>query len=316
MSLYGVLTFLFASVACVYFVWIISRFLQPVPGLHDRFSLGSTSSGRARFPRTPARKPPGRAQEVPALRRLGLPGRLPGRDRDLLQAAQRRPHGAPSSWPPSWRRRYKKAFLIVVFFLASAALPLRDELSPDLGLELHGRRAEDVLLTASPSRKTGVTFDTTGSVDDLRGLLRQDAHPGQVHRLSTSSTTSSAGSRASPGTSSRPSLFLVLFFIGAGGGREQWLLFAALAVEILIYIVLMPTNYGGGGGSLANRYFLNIFPLFFFLPAAEARHEAPRRWPGSSPRSSSPRSSSPRSSRRRARPPTPSASPSSVSPSR
>jgi hypothetical protein len=62
-------------------------------------------------------------------------------------------------------------------------------------------------------------------------------------------------------------LFLYLFFRGRrGAGREQWLLFAALTLEILIYIVFMPTNYGGGGGSLANRYFLNIFPLFFFLP--------------------------------------------------
>jgi hypothetical protein len=62
-------------------------------------------------------------------------------------------------------------------------------------------------------------------------------------------------------------LFLFLFFRGRRG-RDDWLLFAALAAEILIYIVLMPTNYGGGGGSVANRYFLNIMPLFFFLPRA------------------------------------------------
>ncbi len=60
-------------------------------------------------------------------------------------------------------------------------------------------------------------------------------------------------------------LGLILFF--AGRRRPAgWLLLAALAGGILIYIVLMPDNYGGGGGTLANRYFLNIYPLFFFLP--------------------------------------------------
>jgi hypothetical protein len=59
--------------------------------------------------------------------------------------------------------------------------------------------------------------------------------------------------------------FLILFFLG----KKQflrWLIFGALLAEILIYIVLMPDNYGGGGGTLTNRYFLNIFPLFLFLP--------------------------------------------------
>jgi hypothetical protein len=63
-------------------------------------------------------------------------------------------------------------------------------------------------------------------------------------------------------------LLLLLFLFTKRPGRqlEQWLVLAALAGEILVYIVLMPDNYGGGGGSLANRYFLNIYPLFIFLP--------------------------------------------------
>ena len=36
--------------------------------------------------------------------------------------------------------------------------------------------------------------------------------------------------------------------------------------RILIYIMLMPDNYGGGGGSLANRYFLNIYPALLLPP--------------------------------------------------
>ncbi|MBD3414335.1 MAG: hypothetical protein GF421_07895 [Candidatus Aminicenantes bacterium] len=60
-------------------------------------------------------------------------------------------------------------------------------------------------------------------------------------------------------------LALMMFFIQ----RKHvfnWLVLAALLGEILIWIILMPDNYAGGGGALANRYFLNIYPFFFFLP--------------------------------------------------
>ena len=58
-------------------------------------------------------------------------------------------------------------------------------------------------------------------------------------------------------------LLLSSCFSSAETGLDDWLILAALAGGILIYIVLMPDNYGGGGGSLANRYFLNIYPFFF-----------------------------------------------------
>jgi len=60
-------------------------------------------------------------------------------------------------------------------------------------------------------------------------------------------------------------LFIILFFIRKKR-PFQWLIFGTLAAEILIYIAIMPDNYAGGGGALANRYFLNIYPLFLFLP--------------------------------------------------
>ena len=67
-------------------------------------------------------------------------------------------------------------------------------------------------------------------------------------------------------------LFLILFFLGKKS-LDRWLILIALAGEIFIYIVLMPDNYGGGGGSLANRYFLNIYPLCLFLPGLKIRHK-------------------------------------------
>ena len=65
-------------------------------------------------------------------------------------------------------------------------------------------------------------------------------------------------------------LALIFFFLGRKT-LDRWLLLAALAGEILIYVILMPDNFGGGGGSLANRYFMGIYPLFFFLPGADLR---------------------------------------------
>ena len=63
-----------------------------------------------------------------------------------------------------------------------------------------------------------------------------------------------------------PALLALILFAFGRKRFEQWLLLAAAAGEILLYVVLMPDNYGGGGGSLANRYFLGIYPFFLFLP--------------------------------------------------
>jgi hypothetical protein len=60
-------------------------------------------------------------------------------------------------------------------------------------------------------------------------------------------------------------LALIIFFLSKRR-LHDWLTLATILGGILIYITLMPDNYGGGGGTLANRYFLNIYPLFLFLP--------------------------------------------------
>ena len=60
-------------------------------------------------------------------------------------------------------------------------------------------------------------------------------------------------------------LFLLLLFFFQKKKPEDWFLLAAIGAAILFYILITPDNYFGGGGSLGNRYFFNIFPLFFFL---------------------------------------------------
>lgn len=60
-------------------------------------------------------------------------------------------------------------------------------------------------------------------------------------------------------------LFLLLLFFFQKKEPEDWFLLAAILAAILFYVLVTPDNYFGGGGSLGNRYFLNVFPLFFFL---------------------------------------------------
>lgn len=62
-----------------------------------------------------------------------------------------------------------------------------------------------------------------------------------------------------------PAVFLLLLFFLQKKRLEDWFLLAGIAAAILCCILLMPDNYFGGGGSLGNRYFLSIYPLFFFL---------------------------------------------------
>lgn len=60
-------------------------------------------------------------------------------------------------------------------------------------------------------------------------------------------------------------LLLGVFAARRDGGR--WLLpLAALAVVASLFLV-MPFNFYGGGGSVSNRYFLPIYPAFWFLAA-------------------------------------------------
>ena len=60
-------------------------------------------------------------------------------------------------------------------------------------------------------------------------------------------------------------LFLLLLFFFQRKKTQDWFLLAAIGTAVLFYVLVTPDNYFGGGGSLGNRYFLNIFPLFFFL---------------------------------------------------
>ncbi len=71
-----------------------------------------------------------------------------------------------------------------------------------------------------------------------------------------------------------PAIMALFLFFARKKQLYQWLVFLTLAGEILIFMVFMPDNYAGGGGALANRYFLSIYPLFFFLAPLRAEIKA------------------------------------------
>lgn len=62
-----------------------------------------------------------------------------------------------------------------------------------------------------------------------------------------------------------PAFFLLVLFVFQKKEIEDWLVLGSIVFSILFYIVVTSDNYFGGGGSLGNRYFLTLFPLFFFL---------------------------------------------------
>ncbi len=63
-----------------------------------------------------------------------------------------------------------------------------------------------------------------------------------------------------------PALFLFIIFFMQKKSAEDWFILTAIIVSILVACILYAADsYFGGSGSLGNRYFLNIFPFFFFL---------------------------------------------------
>jgi hypothetical protein len=267
-SLLGVLTFLFASVAWVYYVWISPDFFNMCLVFTIVF-LWIYKLRAAKLPTVPGEDRPGRIKRF-----------LLSDGSDYLAAFLA--GIATFSKPPNvvlmaplflgavLAKRYKKAVLIVVFFLASAVFlfGMNYVLTADWNF-MGGERK--TFYGKFPFEKEGVTFDTTGWPMTSEGYFSRMLIP--VKFIFFNIFYYFFGRFTGLAWYFFPALlFLYLFFRGRRGvGREQGLLFAALTIEILIYIVLMPTNYGGGGGSLANRYFLNIFPLFFFLPPTVPR---------------------------------------------
>jgi len=58
---------------------------------------------------------------------------------------------------------------------------------------------------------------------------------------------------------------LLAGLLALGRDRGRWALPLAVGVAALGFLVLRPFNFYGGGGAIANRYFLPLYPAFWFL---------------------------------------------------
>ncbi len=64
---------------------------------------------------------------------------------------------------------------------------------------------------------------------------------------------------------------LILFLLVAPPGKERWAIMAAVGVGVAGFIVLRSFNFYGGGASIANRYFLPLYPALWFFPRRRVR---------------------------------------------
>lgn len=62
-----------------------------------------------------------------------------------------------------------------------------------------------------------------------------------------------------------PAFFILILFTLQKKRPDDWLILGAIMFSILFYVIITPSDYMGGGGTLGNRYFMSIYPLFFFL---------------------------------------------------
>lgn len=58
---------------------------------------------------------------------------------------------------------------------------------------------------------------------------------------------------------------LLAGFLAFGRDRGRWAIPLAVGLAVLGFFVLRPFNFYGGGGAIANRYFLPLYPAFWFL---------------------------------------------------
>lgn len=64
---------------------------------------------------------------------------------------------------------------------------------------------------------------------------------------------------------------LILFPIVAPAGKQRWAVIGAVVLGAAGFIVLRSFNFYGGGASIANRYFLPLYPALWFFPLGRVR---------------------------------------------
>jgi len=70
-----------------------------------------------------------------------------------------------------------------------------------------------------------------------------------------------------------PAILILILFIFQKKSIDDWIIFLGIIFTILFFITITSENYFGGSGSVGNRYFLTLYPLFFFLGFKKRIHK-------------------------------------------
>lgn len=271
LSLLQVLTFLFASIAGIYFLWISPDFFN----LFLVFAVLFLWLYKIRRKEAPPAAPEAKRGRFQAF--------LLSESSDYLAAIltgiavfSKPPNvalmGPLVLWPLLKKKYLKTAAMILLFALSAGLFFGSNGLFTSSGWNFQGGERKSFYFNF-PYEKEDVTFDNAPNSNTMtsEGYFGRFLYPFKF--IFYNIFYYFFGRFTGVAWYFFPALlFLILFFLGKKS-LDRWLLLVALAGEILIYIVLMPDNYGGGGGSLANRYFLNIYPLFLFLPRIKIKHK-------------------------------------------
>lgn len=260
LSLITILTFMFASIAGVYFIWISPDFFN----LFLVFTVLFLWLYKHKIPQTtdPDAKPLGKMQ---SFLRSDWSDYLAG----LMIGI------AVFSKPPNivllgpivlhslTKKKFMKTSLIILCFLIASVLFWGSNYMVTGEWNYQGGERKTFYYTY-PLEKADITFDSLRTME-----MTSDGYA-QKHLLPAKFIPYNLiyyfiGRYTGIIWYFFPAfLFLILFFVN----RKilyQWLILLAVFAEILIFVVLMPDNYAGGGGALGNRYFLPIYPFFLFL---------------------------------------------------
>lgn len=272
LSLITVITFLFASIACVYYLWMTPDFFNLAVAFLVLFLWLYKIKRREESPSENAKS--------------GFHGFLLTGWSDCLAAVLA--GVATFSKPPNivlmaplvlWnlaRKKYLKSLLLTAVFLLTVGLFFGANFLMTSDWNYQGGERKTFVGTF-PLEKAHLSFDNLGFAMTSEGYLEKFFLP--LNFIFPNLFYYFFGRFTGVVWYFFPAVLALGLFALGRRRLQHWLILAALTGEILIYVILMPDNYGGGGGSLANRYFLCIYPFFFFLPAvAKTRKEIILSW--------------------------------------
>jgi len=253
-SLIYTLTFLFASIAIIYFIWITAEFFNLFLAFTTIFLFVYKIKSNKESNNSPFKK--------------FLHSDYSDYIASILAGI------ATFSKPPNIvliapifiyaliKKKWLKSFLILLIFLITVLsfFGINYLLTSDWNY-MGGERK--TFYFHFPYEKEGYTFDSIGH--KMTSEKYFESHPISLKIAIYNFFYYFFGRFSGIAWYFFPAFLSLIIFVISKKEIYQWLILGSIFAEILIYIVLMPDNYIGGGGTLGNRYFLNIYPLFFFL---------------------------------------------------